>query len=189
MLRIVEFKTEYRVGRDPIDKVLIAPLGAATEKTQTWHRVLKMKPPENVDDRMLNSDHYRDMVEKWKIIGPAYEAWKAGTELPVDGTPLAAWAGVTPEQARFLNAMGLRTVESVRDMGDKEIEALRWPNARQLPKMAADYLKGADAAAKDAEIAALRERMDAMNALLEEQAAAQPKRGPGRPKKSEVEAA
>lgn len=186
MIRVVEFKTQYRIGKDPVDWVLVAPAGAAYTKTQTWHRVSKVRPPEGVDDRTADSDTHKDMVAKWTVIGPAYEAWKTGTELPVDGTPLEAWAGVTPDQAAFLKSLHIRTVEEVRDMGDKDIEAIRWPNARALPKLARDYLEGADSAAKDAELAELRERTAAMEAMLQEMTEAKPKRG--RPRK-ETEAA
>lgn len=184
MIRIVEFKTEYRVGRDPVDWVCLAPAGAAFTKTQTWHRIERVRPPEPAQD----GDSYHDMVAKWSVIGPAYEAWKAGTEIPLDGTPLEAWSGVTPDQARFLKAMQIRTVEEVRDMGDKEIDAIRWPNARQLPKLAREFLESTDSVAKDAKIAELEERMSAMVEMLESQAAEKPKRGRP-PKKQEADAA
>lgn len=185
MLRVVEFKTEYRTGRDPVDWVLVAPAGPAYEKTRTWHPVSKIRPPEHPEQTLLESASYQDMAAKWSVIGPAYEAWKAGQEVPVDGTPLDAWSGVTKEQAKFLKAMSIRTVEEVRDMGDAAISQLRFPNARQLPKLAKEYLEGADGAAKDAKIAELEERMQAMAEMLEQQA----KRGPGRPRKTESEAA
>lgn len=189
MLRVVEFKTEYRVGKDPVDWVLVAPSGPAYEKTRTWHRVEKLRPPVDADATTKESLSYVNMAARWEVIGPAYEAWKAGQEVPVDGTPLEAWSGVTAEQARFLKAMSVRTVEEVRDMGDAAVSQLRFPNARQLPKLAKDYLEGADSAAKDAKIAEMAERMAAMEAMLEARAEDKPKRGPGRPRKTESEAA
>lgn len=184
MLRVVEFKTQYRVGKDPVDMVLLAPQGPGFEKTRTWHRVKDLRPPENPP---RNAASFEDMQAKWSVIGPLYEAWKSGTELPEHGTPLEAWSGVTADQAQFLKAMGIRTVEDVRDMGDAAVAQLRFPHARQLPKLAKDYLEGADSAAKDAQIAEMAERMAAMEAMLEE--TTKPKRGPGRPKKTETEAA
>lgn len=188
MIRVLEFKTEYRsAGRDPVDWVLLAPVGADFEKTQTWHRVAKVRPPEDVDDTTRDSAHYQDMAAKWSIIGPAYAAWRDGEELPQDGTPLAAWSGVTTEQAKFLKAMGIRTVEDVRDMGDAAVEKLKFPNARKLPALAKMWLEGEAVAQKDAKIAEMEERMAAMQELLEEKMQAeQPKRGPGRPKKTEA---
>lgn len=184
MIRVVEFKTEYRVGKEPRDKVLIAPQGPAFEKTQTWHYVNSLRPPEDIDEGEKQSLKYIDMRAKWEVIGPAYEAWRSGQQLPETGTPLDAWSGVTADQAKFLKRMDIRTVEDVRDMGDAALSQLKFPNARKLPEMAKKWLEGTNAAEKDAEIADLKEKMAAMEEMLEE--AAKTKRGPGRPKKTEA---
>lgn len=186
MIRVLDFKTEYRTGKDPVDWVLVAPLGAEFEKTQTWQRVSKIKPPVTDDDNYKSSATYQDMERKWTIIGPAYEAWKSGMDIPEDGTPLSAWSGVTAEQAKFMRSVGIRTVEEVRDMGESTIEKLRFPNARKLPALAKSWLEGEQVAEKDAKILELEERMAVMAEMLEERQAAKPKRG--RPKK-ETEAA
>lgn len=185
MIRVIDFKTEYRPGKDPRDWVLIAPSGPGFERTRTWHRVEKLRPPEGWGDSAKQSLTYRVMAERWAVIGPAYEAWKEGSELPETGTPLEAWSGVTADQAKFLRAMGVRTVEDVRDMTDAALGQLRFPHARKLPGLARNYLEGADVAAKDAQIAEMQERMEAMEAMLNEQN--KPKRG--RPPKKESEAA
>lgn len=191
MIRVMEFKTEYRVAKEPIDWVLIAPLGAEFEKTQTWHRVSKIMPDADMDPDKAGSATYQDMIAKWAIIGPAYNAWKSGNELPEDGTPLSAWSGVTSEQAKFMRSVGIRTVEEVRDMGEATVEKLRFPNARKLPALAASWLDGEQVAEKDAKILEMQAKMDAMAEMLEEQmkkdAADKPKRG--RPAKQETEAA
>lgn len=175
MLSIIGFRTEYRNGKDPVDWVTIAPKGEGHLKTQTDHRVLKLKPPEDVSDTVRNSMSYQDMMAKWSVIGPAYEAWKDGNELPETGTPLGAWAAITPDMARALVGMGFKTVEDVRDMGDGAVTRLPFPNARKLPGLAKKYLEGADAAARDAENTELRERLAAMEELLNEKM--KPKRG------------
>lgn len=183
MLNVVDFKTEYRAGKNPVDWVLISPLGPDLDKTQTWHRVEKIRPPENPDSNMKESLSYQDMQAKWSVIGPAYEAWKNGHELPETGTPLSAWSGVTPDQAKFMKDMGIKTVEDVATMPDATMEKLRIPNVRSLPGLAKKYLEGESAAAKDAELADLREQIKVMAEMLEEK----PKRG--RPAKKENEAA
>lgn len=186
MIRIIRFETEYRVGKDPVDWVLVAPIGEDFQKTQTWHRVHKINP-ENVPLDRREGNSYADMKAKWSVIGPAYEAWKEGSKVSETGTPLESWAGVTSQQVKLLKELDVRSVEEVRDMGDGIIAKLRFPNARQLPKLAKDYLEGQSVAEKDAEIAEMRERMAAMEELLNQQAETK-KRGPGRPKK-EPEAA
>jgi len=71
-------------------------------------------------------------------------------------------------------------------MGEGAFSRLPFPNARQLPKLAADFLASVGEAEKDRELAEMRERMAAMEEMLAEAGAV--KRGPGRPRK-EPEAA
>lgn len=182
MLRVVEFKTQYRPGKEPVDMVLLAPAGPAFERQQSWHRVKKLVPPENVDDAERQSQKYQHMEARWSVIGPAYEEWKKGNDLPENGLPLAAWSGVTADQAAFLRKMGIRTVEDVRDMGEQAISALNWPNSRKLPELAKAYLEGEAVAEKDSKISELEEQIAVMREMLEEQ---KPKRG--RPRKVETE--
>lgn len=180
---ILGFKAEYLVDGRQVDWVEIAPSGEAYERTHTWHRIKDLMPPKNVDEVRANSPAFMVLKARWAQIGPRYEAWKQGMELPESGTPLAAWAGVTQEQAQVLTRMGLMTVESVRDMSESAIVRLPFPNARKLPKLAADFLSSKGEAQKDAQIAEMQERMK----IMEEMIAAQSpeKRGPGRPKKQE----
>jgi len=183
---IVGFKTEYRADKS-IDYVEIAPKGEAFERTKSVLRIKDITPPAFPD---MESPSHIAMVARWSHIGPAYEAWKAGNEIPEGGTPLAAWSGVTPDQAQFLNRMGIRTIEAVRDMSESTSVKLPWPNARQLSKLAGDFLSGRDTADKDRTIAEMAERMAAMEEMIAAQMVIDPaeKRGPGRPRK-EVEAA
>ena len=190
MISIIEFKTEYRMGgKKAVDWVCIAPKGEGHLKTQTWHRVTKLIPPESVDDNVRNSETYRDMEAKWSIIGPAYDAWKKGAELPETGTPLGAWSGVTPDMAKAFYSMGIKTVEDVAAMGDGAVSKLPFPQARKMPGMAKQWLEGQDIAARDAENEELKERLAAMEELLAERMASEQPKKRGRPKKAESEAA
>ena len=176
MLRIVKFETRYPPNRDPEDWVLTAPAGEGFDKTQTWHRVKTMVPQENLTDREKDAEHHQAMLARWSIVEPAYEAWRQGNEIPVDGTPLETWSAVSAEQVRALKAMAIRTVEEVRDMGDSAVSALRFPNARKLPDLAAKFLDGRSLAEKDQELAEVKERMAAMEEMLEK--ATQPQKPP-----------
>jgi hypothetical protein len=175
------FKVEYK-GDRATEYVQLAPSGEAFERTRTWHRVKDIRPPETTD--RPDSMSYKVMQARWDVISPKYEAWKRNEDLPEDGTPLAAWSGVSPEQAAHLRAMGIKTVEGVRDMGEGVFARLPFPNARQLPKLAEAFLASIGDAEKDRELNEMRERMAAMEEMLAETA----KRGPGRPRK-EPEAA
>jgi hypothetical protein len=185
-IRVVEFKTEYRTGKPPVDMVLIAPIGENFEKVRTWLRINEMRPPQNVDDVMAASPSYQSMISRWEVVSRAYEAWKNSTDIPEDGTPLAAWSGVTAEQAQLLRRMGVLTVENVANMSGEAVAGLPWPNARKLPQMAKDYLSGQSTAEKDALISEMQERMAAMEAMLAEKLETEVKRGPGRPRKEEA---
>ena len=183
---IVGFKTEYK-GDRPTDWVEIAPSGESFERTHTWHRIADLKPRGDVDDARQSSLSYRAAVARWSRISPAYEHFKSGQDIPLDGTPLAAWAGVSPEQAALLRTMGIKTVEGVRDMGEGATARLPFPNARKLPQLAGSFLSSVGEAAKDAELSEMRERMAALEAALAD--GASEKRGPGRPRKQEADAA
>lgn len=179
------FKAEYNADK-VTEWVELAPSGEAYDKTRTWHRIKDLRPRENVDGQRAESMSHKVMAARWDVIAPKYEAWKRNEDIPDDGTPLAAWSGVSPEQAAHLRSMGIRTVEGVRDMGEGAFTRLPFPNARQLPKLAAAFLESITEAEKDRELTEMRERMAAMEEMLAEAGAT--KRGPGRPKK-EVEAA
>lgn len=188
MIRIVEFETRYPLGRDPVDWVLIAPMGEAFTKTQTWHRVAKLDPAK-FPERRREGDSYEDAKAKWSVIGPAYEAWKNGNELPQSGTPLEVWAALSKGEVAMLKGLDVRTIEDVRDMGDSTISKLRMPNARKLPELAAAFLSGADGAAKDAEIAEMKEQMAVLYELLEEKKAQDKPKRAAKPKAQEADAA
>ena len=183
-----EFKTEYRADR-AIDYALISPTGEAFDRTATWHRVNSLIPPEDIDETRQNGMAYKIMVARWNVIGPKYEAWKRKESIPDDGMPLAAWSGVSPEQAAHLKAMGIMTVEGVRDMSESAFTRLPFPNARQLPKLAGAFLSSRGDAEKDRQLAEMAERMAAMEEMLADQISDTPKRGPGRPKKQVEEEA
>lgn len=179
---VIGFKTTFS-GDKATDWVEIAPAGEAFERTRTWHRVKDILPPENVDEVVRNSPGHRVLVARWEAIKPKFDAWKAGEEIPTDGVPLAAWAGVSPEQVGYLRAMGIYTVEAVRDMGEGAMTRLPFPNARQLPKLAGEFLLSRGDAEKDREMANMRERMAFLEGMLVEKQ--EEKRGPGRPRKQE----
>lgn len=138
-----------------------------------------------VTDAMLQGDvaeKTKLMALRWQQIEPAYRAWKAGHDIPINGTPLGAWAGVTSEKAEVLRRFSIRTVEEVRDLTEGQMDKIQLPGMRDLRKQAGIFLLGkgaADAAAREAdrdnEIAALKaqlnetqERFSAAMDLLEE---------------------
>lgn len=160
-LRIIEFWTDFRPARDgsemrPIDMVAYAPIGQAdrsitVEMVSTLGKVVPLSTaPDNPAVKLAN--------ERWDVIGPAYKAWKAGEDLEVDGTPLAAWPGISPSQARGLQAIGIRSVEEVAGMTDAIINRVPFPGARVLKESAAAFLHSFDKTRTAAEITQLNEQ-------------------------------
>lgn len=214
MIRVMGFKTSYEhlpIKGDPVtekcdpkgfkldasgrrltalqpeDWVTYSPAHSPLN-TRTTERVRLLVPDASKMGEDQDGEKLRFMTARWSLIEPAYEAFKAGREIPLNGTPLAAWAGVSPEQAEVLRQSGIRTIEEVRDLTDGQLDKVRLPNMRDLRKQAKLFLDNSDTAKaaereaqKDALIEqmaeqneALLERMAAMEALLEERT--QPKR-------------
>jgi hypothetical protein len=129
----------------------------------------------------------------WPVIDRAYEHWKKGQEEPVDGTPLAAWAGVNADQADRLKLMHIRSVEDVAALTDADLEKIGM-GARSLREKARAFVVNKQGSAKIEEALAARDKENAdLKAELAElqetvktlaaQAGMQEKRAPGRPPK------
>lgn len=176
---VTGFKQGYEKGPDgtliPCDWVSWVPINSP-QSMGNAEKVRRLDPekalaklPEGTD----GGDKIAYMRTIWAEIEPAYKAWKEGRELPVNGTPLAAWPGIEPETAEVFRLAGIRTVEGVRDMNDSLRSKVRLPNTRELQELAKLYLENSGAAAaaereaaKDRQIADMAERMAAMEEML-----------------------
>lgn len=163
----------------PVDWVSWVPLHAPQSMGNS-ERVDRLNPNnlkyrDGSDDSELSGMKQQHMTAIWADIEPAYLAWKEGREIPLNGTPLAAWPGITPEQAEIFRLAGVRSVEQVRDMADGMRQKVRMPNTRELQELAKLFLENTGVAAaaereaaKDRQIADMAERMEAMEALLKD---------------------
>jgi hypothetical protein len=199
-IRVIKFWTNYTPGPDGlpkgVDMVMYAPIGHADKTTlvEAVSRLGKLHPIEMAADNPAVAMAH----DIWNIIKPSYDAWKHGQKLPEVGTPLAAWPGVSSDQADALKIMGVRSVEEFANASDGVINSVPFPGARELKIAAGQFLKSADRQAitndlkqKDGEIATLKEQLEEMRQMfLESQGikADEPKRR-GRPAKSEEAAA
>lgn len=201
LIRVLGFKTEYKdlpVKGDPATEKCDArgyQLDAAGNRikklqedvsvtyspahspinTQTTERIRLLYPDPTRMGEDQDGEKLRYMTAVWSQIEPAYEAFKSGRDIPLNGTPLAVWSGVTPEMAEIFRQSGIRTVEEVRNLTDGQIERIRLPNVRDMRKQATLFLDNTDAAKaaqreaeKDAIIAQMAERQAVMEAMLEE---------------------
>lgn len=175
---VIGFRQTYGADGKPIDWVKWVPVHSP-QTMGNEDRVDHLNPA-NIKHRegASQSEKVAYMTAIWKDIEPAYTAWKEGREIPLNGTALAAWPGITPEQAEIFRLAGIRTVEAVRDMTELQRAKVRLPNARELQELARAFLENSDAAKaaareaeKDRQIAEMAERMAAMEALLQERMA------------------
>lgn len=147
-----------------VDWVSYAPSHSPVN-TMTWERVKHLE----VTEEMLRGEETQKlnlMKLRWEQIKVAYDAWKSGNEVPVNGTPLGAWAGVTSEKAEVLRRFSIRTVEEVARLSEGQLEKVPLPGMRDLRKQASLFLEtrgAAEAAAREAErdeeIAALKAQL------------------------------
>lgn len=190
-LHVIKFEQRYTKKHGAEDWVLLGPKGEALERTKSWHRVKDLIPrdlSEMFDDEaevVRQSLSYQTMSARWSIIEPQYKAWKQGTDIPDEGTPLGAWAGVTAEQASYLRKFGVLTVEDAAAMDDRTIAKLPFPEPRAIKRMASDFLEQKpveDVKAENEELkirlAALEESILAMNAKEEAEEKATTKAAP-----------
>lgn len=184
-IRVLGFYTKYATDKKTgernraIDYVEFAPAQALNAQSTT-ERVEFLRPnfTEDDDDNPLKATKRMHMEAIWSAIGPAYEAWKKGFEIPTDGTPLAAWAGITADQANALRKLAIYTVEDLASLTDDKFARVPMPNVRQVRDLARKYL-ASDGDTKTAERLndlessnkALSEQLEAAMELLKEQQA------------------
>lgn len=153
---------------------------------------------EGVKQKTLRGEYQTEWYNHFKL---QYEEWKKGNELPREGTPVKTWAMCTREAANRLIAVGITTVEDLAEFPDSNLSVIGM-DGRYLRDMARGWIneakdKGANAKALadanvrieqlQATVAAQNERITRLAARLEE--GEEPRRGPGRPRKSDSEAA
>ena len=189
------------VAKD-VDFVIITPPYSKDElikKVSTWLKDLD----QHERDGRLSSE----WVAKYKR---AYDAWQAGQEIPLDGTPIKGWAVLSPAQQENLLHMNVLTVEMLAGMNDEGVrrygmgavelknKAVAWlsqiqdkgpltmENARLTQEVS--ILKGSvESLTRQMESMAQQLKMSTLNVpvssttLLEEEP--EVRRGPGRPRK------
>lgn len=185
-----------------VDWVAYSPVGSL-QKTVITEAVSRLSAVHPMDGRGIGNPAVQMAHARWNAIKPAYEAWKAGKEMPVDGTPLAVWNGVSKEQAELFRMKGVRTVEHIASLTDTHRQSMGIPGLSDVIENAKRFLTAQDKSAvtnalaqKDAELAALKaqlsEQSDQIKELVEmvkeAKVGPEPKRR-GRPPKEAVAAA
>lgn len=129
-----------------------------------------------VSDGFVRDEHKR----RWPR---HYAAFKAQSEIPLDGTPVEQWASITRSQAEELKFAHVRTVEQLAALPDDALNktmsmggyALREKAQRHLEALAGSAPMeklAAENAAKDAKIAAMDAQMKDLLARVDAMTAA-----------------
>lgn len=170
MIRIVQFKTEYRPNGKAIDMVEFTGKNAMTPEGNithsTWERVDDLRPKEGMEFEKGERATYQRVL--WSQIEPAYDAWKGGQAVPEHGTPLAAWSGLTPEQAGRLKQVGIVTVEAIAEASENLLAKPPLPNMRALKEQAVMFLDSRENSALVARLAEVEAQNAAMLEMLAE---------------------
>lgn len=205
VIRVIGFKTTYerraKRGTDPlnedmdtkgflldrkgnrvlenvaVDWVTWAPV-AGVLSTQNTDRVENIRPDSSMLKENSTGTKATFMRARWAKIEPAYNAWKGGQEVPLNGTPLGAWPAVNAGQVDVLRHYGIRTVEEVAGLSEAQIGRVTLPGMRDLQKQARVFLDNSDRADsakreadKDSQLEALRDRLAEMEKLLDQRTA------------------
>lgn len=180
---IHKFWTDFKTNPNdaaqliPIDMIAYGPLGGG-DKTIVPATVSSLLDRLQDIGSAGNNIAVQMAHARADFIRPRYEAWKKGQEVPLNGTPLAAWNGVTLEEATILRTAGFKTVEDVAGMTEGHITSIKLPSLRQKKKQAEHFIASADQtrvaaqlAEKDEQVAALKaenaDRDEQIRALME----------------------
>ena len=111
----------------------------------------------------------RDNGPIWQALEPAYDAWKKGKTAPIDGTPLIAWPGATPQLVKALEPYHIRSVEDLAAIEDNVMTRTGVPGIRALKNNALAFIDAQKTTSVVAgEISTLRSEKEAMQAEINE---------------------
>jgi hypothetical protein len=103
------------VGTDQ-DFVIITPAYGKDDVHKTvesWKEDLRLKV---IDGRIPLEDEQYYLAR--------YDAWKKGTEMPLNGVPIKGWGVLSPAQQKMLTSIGILTVEDLASVNDEGIKRI-----------------------------------------------------------------
>lgn len=137
--RDASIKAGHYVARDE-DYARIMPVGGdvIVREVQGWF--------ENITQHASEGRFNPEWVEKFK---QSYKLWKQGLEIPLEGTPLKNWPGLSPAQYQTLNSLRVFTVEDLANANEQVLRSLL--GGHSLQERAQAYLATCSDSGKVAE--------------------------------------
>lgn len=166
-----------------VHMVEYGPLGS--DKTRVTASVESLRRVRDMSEAQQNPSILM-AAQRWAAIEPYYAAWLQGQQPTPDGTPLAAWSGVSPEQAESLKMRGIHTVQQLAALNDSHFEKYGIQGLRALADNAKRFIATLDSrvledklAEKDLQIASLTDTVEEMKTMLAELMAGKIQTGEG----------
>lgn len=144
-----------------VDYAVITPFGG---KDRVERPVAEWFP--QMEEAVRGERFRRDWLEAYK---GAYRQWKAGEEIPLDGTPIKSWSLISPAQQRNLIELNIRTVEDLAQATEEALQHLGM-GAVELKARAANWLvaqKNDQPGKLAMEISSLAAKVQELSASLE----------------------
>lgn len=156
-----------------VHKVEYGPLGS--DKTKVVMPVEHLRPKLEYGIEPQEGSSQYQAVMRWSVIEPQYERWLKGLEITPEGTPLAAWSGVSPEQAELLRQRGIHTVQQLAALSDSHFERYGIGGLRNLRDNAKRFTESFDSQAfehliteRDIVIAGMKDTIDSQTETMKQ---------------------
>ena len=177
-IRIKEFFPAPRNAKDPKSEVVD---WIAYYPTNQNGQTLVRKPVCDLLNIAVMDDPQNPLLvlahQRKAAIEPAYKAYKANEQVPLNGFPLRAWRALSAQQSQIIEHAGIRTVEELADALDSTIALIKLPNPKDLRTMAQRFVASKDQDAAVAMIQAAEaeknEMRDQMKQMMDNMAAMQ----------------
>lgn len=112
--------------------VLLTPAGSKDEV---------VKPVRDWLEQMKHQVREGRLPAEWEAMYVrAYEAWRRGEEIPLNGTPLKGWPIISPAQLQVCLAANVRTVEDLAAVNGEGLHRIGM-GAQELKQRAEAWLK------------------------------------------------
>lgn len=150
------------------------PQEDGSQKAIEWVRWVKkgMQTPATCVEkcsRLFKPNKNGQLIPEAVVLKPYYDSWKAGQSAPINGTPLEAWPGATPQLVKALSPANIRSIEDLAEMEDSAISRLAIPGLRDKQKQARAYLEAQKTTAVvSGEVLKLRDRNESLEREVKE---------------------